>query len=103
MAEASQIMFSHQEVAEALIKRQDIHEGLWGLYVEFGLAAANLANPTDPKSLVPAAISMVQRIGIQRFPEANNLTVDAAKINPKQAKSTSVATLGLGKAKRKSS
>jgi hypothetical protein len=82
MAEASQILFSHQEVAEALIKKQGVHEGLWGIYVEFGLAAANLASPTDPKSLVPTAFSMVQKIGIQRFAEANNLTVNAAVVNP---------------------
>jgi len=106
MAEANQITFGHQEVAEALVKKQGIHEGFWGVYVEFGFAAANLANPADAKSLIPTAFNMVQKIGIQRFPEANNLTVDAAKVNPAgkaNTKETTVGGLGLGKAKRKSS
>jgi hypothetical protein len=101
MAEASQITFDHQEVAEALVKKQGIHEGLWGIYIEFGLVAANLANPTDPKSLMPTAFSMVQKIGIQRFKEANNLTVDAAKVNPKSKATTDTGGQTSSKVKRK--
>ena len=81
MPEARQIIFSYQELAEALIKQQDIHEGLWGLYVEFAIAAANMNNPEG--KIVPTAIVPVQRIGIQRFDqELEGLTVDAAVVNP---------------------
>jgi len=81
MPEVDRVMFDHRELAEALIVKQGIHEGLWGIAVEFGLAAANV--PTGPdKSFTPAAISLLQKVGIQRFPEPNNLTVDAAKVNP---------------------
>ena len=82
MPEATMISFSHKEVTEALLKGQDIHEGLWGIYIEFGLGAANIGQgPGDP-NLLPAAIIPVTKIGIQKFAEANNLTVDAAVVNP---------------------
>ncbi len=85
MAETNQILFDYKEVAEALIKKQDLHEGLWGIYVEFGLGAININSDQTPDSLTPAAIVPVRRIGIQRFPEANSLTVDAAQVNPSKS------------------
>lgn len=86
MPKVDRIMFDHKELAEALIVKQDIHEGLWGISVEFGLAVANV--PTGPeRSFLPASINLVQKIGIQRFPEANNLTVDATEVNPAPRKS----------------
>jgi hypothetical protein len=81
MAEASQIMFSHKEVVEALIKKQDLHEGIWALAINFGWQATNMG-PTET-SLNPAAIAAVLSIGIQRSDKETNLTVDAAKLNPK--------------------
>ena len=82
MAEVKNYLFTYKEVAEALIKKQGIHEGLWGIYMEFGIGAANI--PTDPsgQALLPAAIVPVAKIGIQRFDKASPLTVDAAEVNP---------------------
>ena len=82
MPEARQIVFSYQEIAEALIKQQGIHEGLWGIYAEFGIAAANVNNAPGA-GLVPAAIVPLARMGIQKYEEeAPGLTVDAAVVNP---------------------
>ena len=81
MPETKSITFTHKEVVEALIRYNDLHEGLWGLYIEFGLAAANIG-PEPGGDLLPTAIIPVKKIGIQRFNEANNLTVDAAEANP---------------------
>jgi len=81
VAETNQIIFDHKEVAEALIRKHGIHEGLWGVYFEFGFGALNLGDEAT-KILTPTAIVSVKKIGIQRFPEENNLTVDAAKVNP---------------------
>lgn len=67
-------------MVEALIRYNNIHEGLWGLYIEFGLAAANMGQ--GPEDILPTAIIPVKKIGVQRFNEANNLTVDAAEANP---------------------
>ncbi|MBS1786102.1 MAG: hypothetical protein JST85_00165 [Acidobacteria bacterium] len=82
MAEASQIVFNHKEVVEALIKKEGIHEGIWGLYIRFAIQAANVA--FGSADLLPAAIVPVVEIGLQKFEEVNNLSVDAAKVNPKQ-------------------
>ena len=82
MPEARQIVFSYQEIAQALIKQQGIHEGLWGIYAEFGIAAANVNNASGA-GLVPAAIVPLARMGIQRYEEeVPGLSVDAAVVNP---------------------
>ena len=81
MPDVSQIYpFTHQELAEILIKHKNIHEGLWGIYVEFGIGATNIGQ--GPNDILPAAIVPIVKLGLQRFPEPNNLTVDAAKVNP---------------------
>ena len=88
MADVNQYVFSFQELVEALIKKQGVHEGIWGPYIKFGLGAANVsALPGGP--LQPAAIIPVQEIGIQRFDEPNNMTVNAAEVNPRSATKTS--------------
>ena len=87
MAEPRQITFSYEELAEALVKQQGIHEGLWGVYAEFGLGAANVEGPAPGGGSVPAAIVPLQRLGIQKFDlEVKGLTVDAAVVNPATAK-----------------
>jgi len=81
MAEAQQIYhITFKELATALVKELDIREGLWGVYVKFGISALNIG-PT-PNDMVPAAIVPVLEIGLQKFNEENNLTIDAAIINP---------------------
>ena len=85
MAKARQYTFSYPEVAEALVKKLNLHEGLWGIYVKFGIQGANLG-PSDDK-LVPAAIIPILNLGLQRFEEANSLTVDASKVNPPSGRS----------------
>lgn len=83
MAESALVTFSHQEVVAALIKAQNIHEGLWSLYVEFGIAAANVpAGPSEDNGYFPAAIVPVVKLGIQRTDTSTNLSVDAAVSNP---------------------
>jgi hypothetical protein len=83
MQKQNQITYSYQELASALIKDSDIHEGLWGVYLEFGLSAFNVPT-SSPNEIIPAAIVPVTKIGIQKFDKENNLTVDAAKVNPEK-------------------
>lgn len=82
MPEAKNYLFSYAELAEIMIKKLDIHEGLWGLYLEFGLGGTNIQTSPDSKTIAPAAITIIKGIGIQRFDSHNNLTVDAAEVNP---------------------
>jgi len=65
-----------------LIKNLDVHEGLWGIYLEFQFTATNIPTASDGKSFLPAAVSIVKKLGIQRFDQPSNFTVDAAEVNP---------------------
>lgn len=82
MAELGQITFTHKEVVEALVKQQGVHEGIWGIYIKFGIKGVNMGS--SPADVVPTAIIPVLQIGLQRFEEENNLSVDAAKVNPER-------------------
>jgi hypothetical protein len=82
MAEAKNYTFTYKEIAEALVKAQGLHEGLWGAYLQFGIGAANIPTGPSNETLIPAAIVPVLNIGIQRFEQPNSLTVDAAEVNP---------------------
>jgi hypothetical protein len=90
MPEPTQISFSYKEVVTALLKEQKIHEGIWGLFVRFGLGAANVGE-TD-NEVKPAAIIPVLEIGLQKMEKENNVSVDAAKVNPKQAEKTATSS-----------
>jgi hypothetical protein len=78
MPEVTQITFSHKELAEILVRHQNLHEGIWGLHIEFGLTAANIGVVPD---IVPAAIVPILKIGLTRFGEVNAVSVDAAQVN----------------------
>src|SRR4051794_29320964 len=95
MPEVRNITFSHEELAQILVREHDLHEGLWAIYLEFGLAAANI-NLVSEDNLTPAAIVPVVKIGIQRFDEPNSLTVDAAEVNPASKQRTTPAKRGAG-------
>ena len=82
MPEVKNYTFEHTELAEILIRKLDLHEGFWGVYIEFGLVGANVPSGPDGKTVLPAAIDFVRKIGIQRFDEPNSLTVDASQANP---------------------
>ncbi len=80
MAEIRTVILNHKEVVEALIKQQGLHEGIWQLYVEFGIGAANV--PTGENQLSPSAIVPINRIGLSRVDAENPIALDASKVNP---------------------
>jgi hypothetical protein len=86
MAEIKNLEFTYKEVAEALIRYHEIHEGLWGISIKFGIQGANIGSAPGGE-LAPAAIVPVLNIGLQRFEKPNNLTVDASVFNPPGLKS----------------
>jgi hypothetical protein len=83
MAEATQISFKHAEIVELMLKKQEIHEGIWGLFIKFGMGASNVG-PTET-DLNPAALIAVLEIGLQKFEKESNIAVDAARVNPRVA------------------
>lgn len=80
--------FDHREIVIDLIKRQNLHEGRWKLTLELGLTGQTMSVKTPDGSLafLPAGLVLVQRIGITRTKDINNLTVDAAEVNPQPRK-----------------
>jgi len=85
MAETSQVIFSHKEVVEALIKHHGIHKGIWTLLVQFGIQGVNvgLGGPNP----LPAAVVPVVALGLQKTSQINSMSVDAAEVNPSIAQS----------------
>jgi hypothetical protein len=81
MPETSQYTFTFKEIVIALIKAQDLHEGIWGLFVNFGLNAQNIG-PNEGE-LRPAAMIPILALGLQKFDKETNLSADAAKVNPR--------------------
>lgn len=92
MPEVKNYTFSHIELAEILVKKLDLHEGLWGVYLEFGTGGANVPTSPDGKTLTPAAITFINRIGLQKFDAPSNLTVDAAVVNPARIPAHSISS-----------
>lgn len=82
MAEANQYVFDYSEVVEALIKKQGLHEGVWGIYLEFGLQASNMMGPEGQP--FPVAVIPVVKVGIQRAKDGVKIAgmLDAATVNP---------------------
>jgi hypothetical protein len=81
MPETSQLTFTFKEIVIALVKAQGIHEGIWGLFVNFGLSAQNVG--PNENELRPSAMIPLLSLGLQKFEKETNLSVDAAKVNPK--------------------
>lgn len=76
---------TYKEVIEALIKHQNIHNGIWQLYIEFGISGGNM--PISPEGgqdlrLSPVAIVPITKIGLLRVDKENPLAFDASKVNP---------------------
>lgn len=81
MSETTAIGFTHKEVVEALLIKQNIHEGIWAIRVKFGLNATNIG--TSETELNPAGILAVVEIGVQKAEKESSIAVDAAKVNPR--------------------
>ena len=80
MPETNQLIFSYKEIVTALIKAHDIHEGIWGIFVNFGIGAQN-TGPNE-NELRPTALIPLLQMGLLKFDKETNLSVDAAKVNP---------------------
>jgi hypothetical protein len=86
MSKPTKHAFTHKDVVTAMIRDRGIHEGIWGLYVHFGLSAHNInaAEVGKEVRLTPAATVALFEISLQPFEAESTISVDAAKVNPKQ-------------------
>lgn len=84
MADPTRFDFDLQELTTALIKHQNLHDGLWIAGFEFGFGAMHVG--PSPNDVKPAAFVQVNKVVLVRPPEGMqenaNLIVDASKVNP---------------------
>ena len=84
----SEHKFSIDELIQALLRAQGIHEGHWALNVEF-LASGTAANsPVDPTKTLPALLVSVVSATLVRTENSARGTVDAAVVNPRKRVAT---------------
>ena len=76
----AQVILNYRDVALAIVKSQNIHEGHWRVALTFGDIAGVNANIAG--RLVPAAFLPVTSISLIQDDEPNDLTVDASVENP---------------------
>jgi len=74
------LLFSIEDVIEALIKAQGIHEGLFCLSVTFNIGIGDFG-PTQ-ESLAPGVSACISRLGLQQVQTPGPHTVNAAQVNP---------------------
>jgi hypothetical protein len=78
LSETKTITFTHKEVVEALIKYQGLKEGIWQLYLEFGIAGANVQ--FSPDEAHPSAVIPVKKIGLTKVDIEGLLAVNTASL-----------------------
>ena len=82
MPETAQILYSHKELAELILRDRGITAGHWAIYITFSLMGANLG--LHEGDLKPVAMTFVESIGVTRVPEPNPLSVDASKLRARR-------------------
>lgn len=85
MPEIQVITLNHRELVEAMIRYQNLHEGIWQLHIEFGIGGANVI--TGDGNIVPTALVPVNKMGLTKVDKEGPIALDASKINPAPPKS----------------
>lgn len=83
MTEKKPITFDLLELATALIRERDIHDGQWIVGFEFNTVGLNIGEQNDEK---PAAVVQISKAMLVPFGPhlPKSLAVDAAVVNPPQ-------------------
>lgn len=89
MPDTTPKLLQHSELVTLLIREFGVHEGIWTLAVELQFAA--LTAGTDDQSAYPTGLVSVKSIGLSPGVKVNNISVDAALVNPKPKKGKSKA------------
>ncbi len=83
MAEITQTMYALKEMAELLIKHQELHEGFYELNIEFQMFVGSVG--PNQEAALPGAMMGVSRIGLTKVPMKTPHSVDAAEVNPQSS------------------
>jgi hypothetical protein len=82
MPEQTEIMFSHKELVTLMLKKQDIHEGIWMVSIKFGMQAANFGVAPDGSDVLPTAMIPIIGVGLHKTDKLSSIAVDASVVNP---------------------
>ena len=95
MAAPTQYGFQLREVAIALIKEQNIHDGRWWAAFEFTLGSGLFG--ATPADVFPGGMFQIRRVLLAQADQSTpeQFVVDAAEVNP-----ASSATMSGGRAKK---
>ena len=77
-----QQLFDVRSATTLFLRALGIHEGVWCICVEFRCLATNSWIDGDATTTVPANVTRVERLGLQRAPQGHPLAVDASMVNP---------------------
>jgi hypothetical protein len=78
MPEVEQVLYTNQELTELMVKDRGITSGHWAILVKFRLSGGHI---DVEGSTHPAAIILIDGIGLQRTDASFPLAVDASKVS----------------------
>lgn len=70
-----------KEVVTLILKKKEIHEGLYAAQVQFQISIGNFG--MNNENVYPTAMVGISHFGISQVEEATPFTVDAAVVNPR--------------------
>ncbi|MDP2949313.1 MAG: hypothetical protein Q8P22_07225 [Chloroflexota bacterium] len=78
MPEVEQVLYTNRELTELMVKDRGITSGHWAILVKFRFSGGNI----DVEGAThPAAITLIDGIGLQRAEPSFPLAVDASKVS----------------------
>lgn len=84
MAAPTQFSFTWAEIAELMVKKLDLHEGLWMPGIEYGLNVGVVGSSQEEAG--PGLMAIATKLQLTKVEAGiggpEHMVVDAAKINP---------------------
>lgn len=78
MPEVEQLLYTYQELTELMLKDRGITSGHWAIFLKFRFTGGNI----DVEGAThPAAITLIEGVGLQRTDASFPLAVDASKVS----------------------
>ena len=78
MPEVEQVLYTHQELTELMLKDRGITSGHWAIFVKLRRVGGNMDFEGNTH---PVAITVIDSIGLQRTDASFALAVDASKVS----------------------
>jgi hypothetical protein len=88
MPEVEQVLYTNRELAELMVKDRGITSGHWAILIKFRFSGGNIDVEGGSH---PAAITLIDGIGLQRTDESFPLAVDASKVGKPAGRRSRVA------------